>query len=144
MLRPGGRLALSVWGTPEQNRWAGVITDRLLDRGLIEPADPSEPSMFALDDRQRLESLVAGSGFADLELDTVETAWIYGSGEESSGACRRRSAPRRRRVSHDCRTEASPRSAPRSSPRWTRCAADGAVRLPAGCIVLAARRAQKD
>jgi len=80
VLRPGGRLALSVWDTPEQNRWAGVITDRLLDRGLIEPADPTEPSMFALADPARLAALVSDSGFAGIETAHVETAWAYESG----------------------------------------------------------------
>jgi SAM-dependent methyltransferase len=138
VLRPGRRLALSVWGPPAQNTWAAVITDRLLARGLIEPADPTEPSMFALDDPQRLRGLVEGCGFTDLELDTVTTAWIYESGEEFW------------RV----QTAISP-TAQKGLARLDQAAVaeiqaevvaevdaqrqDGRVHLPAECIVLAAR-----
>jgi ubiquinone/menaquinone biosynthesis C-methylase UbiE len=139
VLRPGGRLALSVWGKPEDNRWAGVISDLMLERGLIEPADPSEPSMFALHDPERLESLVAGNGFADVEIGTVDTAWVYESGEDFwrvqtavSPTAQKGLARLPQEGVAEVRAEVvAAMDALRS---------DGEVTLPARCVMLAARR----
>jgi ubiquinone/menaquinone biosynthesis C-methylase UbiE len=143
VLRPGGRLALSVWHAPEHNTWAGVISDRLLDRGLIEPADPSEPSMFAFDDPGRLQSLVSDSGFSDIELGSVDTAWIYDSGEDFwrvqtaiSPTAQKGLARLPQEQVAEVRAEVvAEMDALRQG---------GAVRLPARCIMLAARRPPGD
>ena len=139
VLRPGGRLALSVWDTPERNPWAGVISDRLLDRGLIEPADPSEPSMFAFDDPQRLESLVAGAGFAGIELGAVETAWIYSSGEDFWRVQTAVSPTAQKGLARLPQEQVAELRA-EVVAEIDALKHDGAVRLPARCIMLAARR----
>lgn len=143
VLRPGGRLALAVWGAPEENRWAGAIADLLLERGLIEPADPSEPSMFALDDSQRLASLVAGSGFSDLEIDTVDTAWVYASGEDFWRVQTAVSPTAQKglaRLPQDGVAEVRAQVVAQMDGLRR----DGVVTLPARCIMLAARRPLSD
>lgn len=138
VLRSGGRLALSVWGTPDENRWAGVITDRLLERGLIDPPDPTEPSMFALDDPRRLESLVAGAGFTDLELGTVDTAWVYESGE-AFWRVQTAISPTAQKGLARLPQEGVEEVRAEVLAEMDALRQDGVVALPARCVMLAAR-----
>src|SRR5262245_18771761 len=43
VLRPGGRLVLSVWGAPERNPWATIGAMTLVERGHIPPPEPGHP-----------------------------------------------------------------------------------------------------
>jgi SAM-dependent methyltransferase len=43
VLRPGGRLALSVWGAPEHNPWASIGAMSLVERGHVPPREPGAP-----------------------------------------------------------------------------------------------------
>ena len=65
VLRPGGRVAFAVWGTPEENPWASRVGRTLVAHGLVQPPEPDEPGPFRLGDRQRVQTLVEG---AELEL----------------------------------------------------------------------------
>ena len=47
ILRPGGRLALAAWADPEDNPFIAMPARILVERGLLEPPDPSEPSPFS-------------------------------------------------------------------------------------------------
>ena len=40
VLRPGGRLALAVWGAPERNPWITVLAGILVERGTCRPRIP--------------------------------------------------------------------------------------------------------
>ena len=40
VLRPGGRLALAVWGDPADNPWTVLPGKELIERGLVEPVPP--------------------------------------------------------------------------------------------------------
>jgi SAM-dependent methyltransferase len=72
VVRPGGAVALAVWDSPEQNPWATIPTRALVELGHVEPPDPSDPGMFALDDRARLEELLESSGFVEIVVDRVD------------------------------------------------------------------------
>ncbi len=73
VLRPGGRLAFSVWGTPADNPWASLVGPILVAKGLMAPPDPTAPGIFALADANRLRALVTAVGFADPEIEEVAT-----------------------------------------------------------------------
>src|SRR5262245_2040503 len=53
VLRPGGRLALSVWGAPERNPWATIGAMTLVERGHIPPPEPGAPGVFAMASEKR-------------------------------------------------------------------------------------------
>ena len=82
VLRPGKRLAFSVWAGPEDNPWASLITPILLSRGLMAPPEPNAPGIFALADRGRLERLVRGAGFNRVEIEAVPANRRFASFEE--------------------------------------------------------------
>ena len=83
VLRPGGRLALSVWDAIEQNPWALLPARELIERGLapapgsarVELAQgPSRPSPgpFALASSERLAELLADAGFDEVRVEAMD------------------------------------------------------------------------
>jgi SAM-dependent methyltransferase len=72
VLRPGGRVALSVWDRPDLNPWAIMTPVELVERGAMPPPDPEAPGMFALADRDKLAEMLAEGGFSEIEIDAVE------------------------------------------------------------------------
>lgn len=73
VLRPGGRLAFSVWGTPATNPWASLVGPILVSRGLMVPPDPTAPGIFALANPERVRALVTEAGFAEPQFEEVLT-----------------------------------------------------------------------
>jgi SAM-dependent methyltransferase len=72
VLRPGGRLALAVWGAPERNPFFAVIARTLTERGHIPPPEPPPaPGIFAMAGAQRTTELLRGAGFADVRTEEV-------------------------------------------------------------------------
>lgn len=68
VLRPGGRVAVAVWGPRERNPWLGVVMD-VVGAQIGRPVPPpGVPGPFALSDSERLASLLADAGFADVEV----------------------------------------------------------------------------
>lgn len=82
VLRPGGRLALAVWGTPEQNPFFSIIGISLVQRGHVPPPDPAAPSPFSLANAERLEGLLRGAGFADVRTEEVRSRFVVADVEE--------------------------------------------------------------
>jgi SAM-dependent methyltransferase len=79
VLRPGGRLALAVWGAAEKNPWLSLIIDALIDQLNAPPLEPGTPGPFSLCDRDRLRALVEGAGLVDVEIEAIETEQAYAS-----------------------------------------------------------------
>jgi SAM-dependent methyltransferase len=68
VLRPGGRMAVSVWGPRAANPWLGVVFDAV---GAVLGAPvppPGIPGPFALGDADRLGRLLTGAGLADVAV----------------------------------------------------------------------------
>jgi SAM-dependent methyltransferase len=77
VLRPGGRLALSVWGARERNPWAAVPGRVLMEKTGTPPPEPGAPGMFALAEPERLRAALLEAGFADPQLEEVEVPWHF-------------------------------------------------------------------
>jgi SAM-dependent methyltransferase len=77
VLRPGGRLALSVWGPPERNPWASIGGRILVERGHMAPPEPGAPGLFSMASDERTRALLAGAGFADVRIDEVPVQFAY-------------------------------------------------------------------
>lgn len=72
VLRPGGRVAVAVWGPRERNPWLGVcLTAVSAQLGRPIPP-PGVPGPFSLDDPARLGELMIAAGLADVVVDEVE------------------------------------------------------------------------
>ncbi len=71
VLRPGGRVALAVWDTLEQNPWAQLPAQELSERGLAG-AGAAAPGPFTLASTERVAELLKGAGFAEIRVETLE------------------------------------------------------------------------
>lgn len=68
VLRPGGRVALAAWTTPEENPWSAVVP-----QVLGETIDREAPGQFALGRDGTLRELLESAGFVDeIEVAAVD------------------------------------------------------------------------
>jgi ubiquinone/menaquinone biosynthesis C-methylase UbiE len=82
VLRPGGRVALAVWDSPDRNPWATIATRALVELGHVPPPDPAAPGMFVLGDAERLRMLLQGAGFGEARVEPVEVERDWPGAEE--------------------------------------------------------------
>jgi SAM-dependent methyltransferase len=77
VVRPGGRLALAVWDTPEANPWTAVLTRALVDLGLVERPELGAPGMFALAAPGALVEMLEDAGFVEVTVEPVAISRTY-------------------------------------------------------------------
>jgi ubiquinone/menaquinone biosynthesis C-methylase UbiE len=77
VMRPGGRLAFSVFGAPERNAWASLVGRILVAEGHIPPPVPGAPGIFALSDAQRIHELVTRAGFDPPDVAEMSLTWRF-------------------------------------------------------------------
>jgi SAM-dependent methyltransferase len=82
VLRAGGRLALSVWGGPEDNPWASVAGRILVERGHMPAPEPGAPGVFGLAAEERTRALLEGAGFTAVRTEEVAMRWAFGDLED--------------------------------------------------------------
>jgi SAM-dependent methyltransferase len=82
VLRPGGRLALSVWGAPERNPWASIGAMILVERGDMPAPEPGAPGVFSLASEERTRALLAGAGFSSVRTEEVPVRFAFGGVDE--------------------------------------------------------------
>jgi ubiquinone/menaquinone biosynthesis C-methylase UbiE len=82
VLRPGGRVALAVWGPRARNPWLGLVLDAVSAQTGRPAPPPGVPGPFSLDDADRLRSLLDGAGLADARVDELAVPLQAGSFDE--------------------------------------------------------------
>ena len=82
VLRPGGRVAFSVWGDPASNPWASVPARALIDHTGGEPSDPREPGIFAMASEERTRELLGEAGLEPRRMEQVEMVWAFATPDE--------------------------------------------------------------
>ena len=72
VLRPGGRLGLTVWDVPARARFLGVLVDAVAEAGANPPPGiPSGPPIFRFADEREFAGLLRAQGLEDVEVATV-------------------------------------------------------------------------
>jgi SAM-dependent methyltransferase len=73
VLRPEGRIALSWWSGPDENRVNGLFADLIQELALTAPPDllPPGPPIFRFADRKALVGLLDQAGFTDICLESL-------------------------------------------------------------------------
>jgi ubiquinone/menaquinone biosynthesis C-methylase UbiE len=77
VLRPGGRLAFSVWASRERNPALSLVGRVLELQGHIPPPEPEAPGAFAMADPERTQELVVRAGFAEPEIEEVSFRFSF-------------------------------------------------------------------
>ena len=77
VLRPGGRVGLSVWGAPERNPWASIGGMILVERGHMPPPEPEAPGVFSMASEQRTSALLDGAGFSSVRTEEVPVSFTF-------------------------------------------------------------------
>ena len=68
VLRPGGRVALSVWGPRERNPWLGVVFGAVRSQLGKPGLPPGIPGAFALADSDKLARLISDAELTDVTI----------------------------------------------------------------------------
>jgi SAM-dependent methyltransferase len=77
VVRPGGRLALSVWGAPERNPWASIGGMILVERGHMPAPEPEAPGVFSMASEERTRKLLEGAGFTSVRTEQVRVRFVF-------------------------------------------------------------------
>jgi SAM-dependent methyltransferase len=82
VLRPGGRVALAVWGPRERNPWLAVLFDAASAQLGAPVPPPGIPGPFSLQDRRELAALLAGADLSEVVISEVPNPLRVTSFEE--------------------------------------------------------------
>jgi ubiquinone/menaquinone biosynthesis C-methylase UbiE len=82
VLRPGGRVAIAVWGPRERNPWLGVLFDTVSAQLGTPVPPPGVPGPFSLDDADRLADVLRASGLDDVSVGELSVPLIASSFDE--------------------------------------------------------------
>jgi ubiquinone/menaquinone biosynthesis C-methylase UbiE len=82
VLRPGGRLAFSVWAAREKNPWMTVPAEVLVERGLLAPQSDTEVRLSARRNPESIRALLAESGFDRPEIEQMPVAYRFADADE--------------------------------------------------------------
>jgi ubiquinone/menaquinone biosynthesis C-methylase UbiE len=77
VLRPGGRLVLSVWGTPEQNPWGSVIGRFLVQYGHMPAPEPGAPGVFSMANEARTRGMLEDARFQNVETVEIGVRFVF-------------------------------------------------------------------
>jgi SAM-dependent methyltransferase len=83
VLVPGGRLALTVWDTPDRARFLGVLVGAFAEAGATPPEDlPSGPDFFRFAKDEEFDALLRDQGLDDRRVRTIEFTFSVPSARE--------------------------------------------------------------
>jgi SAM-dependent methyltransferase len=82
VLRPGGRVAIAVWGPRARNPWLGVVFDAVSAQMGVPMPPPGMPGPFALEDAGRLHGLLDVAGLVDVAVRELPVPLVSPSFED--------------------------------------------------------------
>ena len=83
VLVPGGRVALTVWDTPERSPLPGVLFEAIAASGAQPPADlPVGPPFYRFSDEQEFRRVLGGAGLENATVATLSFSYRAASADE--------------------------------------------------------------
>jgi len=77
VVRPGGRLAASVWRAPQPTNGFGLLYGAMKRHGNPDVPLPHGPDFFQFSEPEKLAGALQISGFAGVEVERVEQSWEF-------------------------------------------------------------------
>jgi SAM-dependent methyltransferase len=81
-LKPGARMAISSWGTPEQVPFLALPMRTAMQRLGVPPPPPGTPGPLSRPTPQALGGLLEGGGFSAVEVEETDVSFEWRSPEE--------------------------------------------------------------
>jgi len=75
VLKSGGRVAFTVWDTPDKAQGMGIIVGAIQKYGDINVPVPPGPPFFRFSDPEESRRVLAAAGFIDVTVETVPQTW---------------------------------------------------------------------
>ncbi len=82
VLRPGGRVASSVWIDPDANPWTSIMMQAIRAEAVLPPTDPDAPNMFRCAAPGYVGALYEAAGLRDVAEWDVEVELVTESPEQ--------------------------------------------------------------
>jgi SAM-dependent methyltransferase len=82
VLRPAGRVAITVWGPRELNPWLGVVFDAVSEQLRAPMPPPGTPHPFSLSDAGRLAAILEGAGLDRVQVGELSVPYRAASVDE--------------------------------------------------------------
>jgi SAM-dependent methyltransferase len=77
VLRPGGRLAISVWGAPEPDNGFGILYGAFKSHGNLDVPLPHGPDFFQFSDPKRMTDTLKAIGLRHITAQSVDQSWHF-------------------------------------------------------------------
>lgn len=81
-LEPGGRMAISSWGSPDRVPFLAIPMRTAMQRLQVSPPPPGTPGPLSRPTPQALGGLLEAAGFSDVEVEEAEVTFEWQSPEE--------------------------------------------------------------
>jgi SAM-dependent methyltransferase len=81
-LEPGGRMAISSWGSPDRVPFLAIPMQTAMQRLGVPPPTPGTPGPLSRPTPQALGGLLEAAGFSDVEVEEAEVTFQWQSPEE--------------------------------------------------------------
>lgn len=75
VLKPGGRIALTVWARPEKAIATGMVLDAIREHGNLDVDLPEAPPFFRSSDHDEFARALREAGFAAPQVTEVAQTW---------------------------------------------------------------------
>jgi ubiquinone/menaquinone biosynthesis C-methylase UbiE len=77
VLKPGGRLAFTVWSTPDRMQYMGCVTGAVMQHGDMNVDVPVAPNPFRFCDPEEAKTTLEAAGFQDVAVAEVPITGRY-------------------------------------------------------------------
>jgi SAM-dependent methyltransferase len=81
-LKPGARMAIASWGTPDQVPFLAIPMRTAMEKLQVPPPPPGTPGPLSRPTPEALAGLLAGGGFSDVNAEEVTVTLDWDSPEE--------------------------------------------------------------
>ena len=79
VLRPGGRVAFTVWNTPDKAIAFGIVLAAIQHHGDMNVPIPPGPPFFRFSDPEEVKRVMSSAGFTDVNVTPVPQTWRLSS-----------------------------------------------------------------